>query len=70
MLALKRAERGEGVVVRLQERAGRATEFTFECAALGVNHRARIMPWEIKTLLVEGGAGKRAQVREVGMLEV
>jgi alpha-mannosidase len=70
MLALKRAERGEGVVVRLQERAGRATEFTFECAALGVNHRAQIKPWEIKTLLVEGGAGKRAQVREVSLLEV
>jgi alpha-mannosidase len=70
MLALKRAEHGDGVVVRLQERAGRATEFAFECAALGVNHRAQIKPWEIKTLLVEGGAGKRAQVREVGMLEV
>jgi alpha-mannosidase len=70
MLALKRAERGEGVVVRLQERAGRATEFNFECAALGVNHRAQIKPWEIKTLMIESGAGKRAQVREVGMLEV
>jgi len=70
LLALKRAERGEGVVVRLQERAGRATEFTFECAALGVSHRAQIKPWEIKTLLLEGGAGKRAQVREVSLLEV
>jgi alpha-mannosidase len=70
VLALKRAERGEGVVIRLQERAGRATEFAFECAALGVNHRAQIKPWEIKTLLVEGGAGNRAQVREVSMLEV
>jgi alpha-mannosidase len=69
-LALKRAERGEGVVVRLQERAGRATEFTFECAALGVSHRAQIKPWEIKTLLLEGGAGKRARVREVSLLEV
>jgi alpha-mannosidase len=70
VLALKRAERGEGVVVRLQERAGRATEFAFECAALGVSHRARIGPWEIKTLLVEAGAAGRAQVREVGLLEV
>jgi hypothetical protein len=70
MLALKRAERGEGVVVRLQERAGRATDFTFECAALGVQHRAQIKPWEIKTLLVESGAGKRGQVREVSLLEV
>jgi len=66
MLALKRAERGEGFVVRLQERAGRATEFAFECAALGVSHRAQIRPWEIKTLLIERGA----RVREVSMLEV
>jgi alpha-mannosidase len=70
MLALKRAERGDGIVVRFQERSGKATEFAFECAALGVNHRAQIKPWEIKTLLIEGVAGKRAQVREVSMLEV
>jgi alpha-mannosidase len=71
MLALKRAERGEGFVVRLQERAGRASEFTLESAALGLSHRAQIRPWEIKTLLLEGGApGRRAQVREVSMLEV
>ncbi|HJQ31300.1 MAG TPA: glycoside hydrolase family 38 C-terminal domain-containing protein [Pyrinomonadaceae bacterium] len=70
VMALKRAERGDGVVVRLQERSGRATEFAFECAALGVQHRAQIKPWEIKTLLVEGGAGRRAQVREVSLLEV
>lgn len=71
LLALKRAERGEGFVVRVQERAGRATEFTLESAALGVNHRAQIRPWEIKTLLIEGGvSGRRAQVREVNLLEV
>ncbi|HEX8150163.1 MAG TPA: glycoside hydrolase family 38 C-terminal domain-containing protein [Pyrinomonadaceae bacterium] len=70
LLALKRAERGEGVVVRVQERAGRATDFTLESAALGVNHRAQIKPWEVKTLLIEGGAsGRRAQVREVSLLE-
>jgi alpha-mannosidase len=70
LLALKRAERGTGIVVRVQERAGRATEFTLECPTLGVNHRAQIKPWEIKTLLVEGAAGQRAQVREVNLLEV
>jgi alpha-mannosidase len=71
LLAMKRAERGAGVVVRVQERAGRATEFTLECGALGVNHRAQIKPWEMKTLLIEGGvSGRRAQVREVNLLEV
>jgi alpha-mannosidase len=71
MLAMKRAESGQGFVVRVQERAGQATEFTLESAALGVNQRAQIKPWEIKTLLIEGGtAGRRAQVREVNLLEV
>jgi alpha-mannosidase len=71
LLALKRAERGDAVVVRVQERAGKATDFTLESAALGVNHRAQIKPWEIRTLLIEGGvSGRRAQVREVNLLEV
>ncbi|HEX7312471.1 MAG TPA: glycoside hydrolase family 38 C-terminal domain-containing protein [Pyrinomonadaceae bacterium] len=71
LLALKLAESGRGVVLRVQERAGKASEFTLESAALGVNHRAQIKPWEIKTLLIEGGASeRRAQVREVNVLEV
>jgi alpha-mannosidase len=67
--ALKRAEGGEGIILRLQEHAGRATEFAFECASLGVNYRALIGAWEIKTLLLTGGKGSRAQVREVSQLE-
>ncbi|HEX8290252.1 MAG TPA: glycoside hydrolase family 38 C-terminal domain-containing protein, partial [Pyrinomonadaceae bacterium] len=71
VLAMKRAERDGGFVVRVQERAGRASEFALESAALGVSHRAQIRPWEIKTLLIEGGtSGRRAQVREVNLLEV
>ena len=60
-----------GADVAAIERAGKATDFTLESAALGVNHRARIKPWEIRTLLIEGGvSGRRAQVREVNLLEV
>jgi len=71
LMALKRAESGQGVVVRVQERAGKASDFTLESAALGLSHRAQIRPWEIKTLLIEGGvSGRRAQVREVSLLEV
>jgi alpha-mannosidase len=66
LLSLKRAEGGDGSIVRVQERAGRATEFTLESATLGVSHRARINPWEIKTFLLTGA---RAQVREVNLLE-
>jgi alpha-mannosidase len=69
LLSLKRAETGDAAIVRVQERAGRATEFTLESAALNVSHRARINPWEIKTLLLTGGRGGRAQVREVNLLE-
>ncbi|MFL6211274.1 MAG: alpha-mannosidase [Pyrinomonadaceae bacterium] len=69
VLAIKRAEQGDGVIVRVQERAGKATEFSVESAVLGLNHKARINPWEIKTLLVEGASDKRVSVREVNLLE-
>ncbi|HEY0321777.1 MAG TPA: glycoside hydrolase family 38 C-terminal domain-containing protein [Pyrinomonadaceae bacterium] len=67
--ALKRAEDGESIIVRLQEHSGRATEFTLESAALGLSHRGQIKPWELRTLMVTGGSGKRAEVREVNLLE-
>ena len=69
VLALKRAEAGEGTVLRVQERAGRATELRVESAALGLSHRAQLRPWEVKTLLFETQPGGRARVREVSLLE-
>ncbi|HEV2762091.1 MAG TPA: glycoside hydrolase family 38 C-terminal domain-containing protein [Pyrinomonadaceae bacterium] len=69
VLALKRAESGDGFVLRVQERAGRATEFTVESDALNLKHRAQLKPWEVKTLLVEATRGVRSQVREVSLLE-
>jgi alpha-mannosidase len=69
LLALKRAEQGNGIIVRLQERAGKATEFTLGSTALGLNHRAQIKPWEIKTLLLMGAREKPLEVREVNLLE-
>jgi alpha-mannosidase len=69
VLALKRAEAGEGTVVRVQERAGRATELLVESAAMNLSHRAQLKPWEIKTLLIEAQRGGRARVREVSLLE-
>ncbi|HEX8634228.1 MAG TPA: glycoside hydrolase family 38 C-terminal domain-containing protein [Pyrinomonadaceae bacterium] len=69
LLSLKRAETGEGTIVRVQERAGQATEFTLESAPLGVSHKMQIKPWEIKTLLLAGERGAKAQVREVNLLE-
>ncbi|HEX8774153.1 MAG TPA: glycoside hydrolase family 38 C-terminal domain-containing protein [Pyrinomonadaceae bacterium] len=69
LTALKRAEAGDGIVLRLQERAGRATEYTVESPVLGLAHRGSIKPWEIKTLAVTGGKGKRQEVKEVNLLE-
>jgi len=69
LLSMKRAEQDEGTIVRVQERAGKATEFTLESAPLGVSHRAQIGPWEIKTLLLTSEKGRKSQVREVSLLE-
>jgi alpha-mannosidase len=67
--ALKRAEQGEGIIVRVQEHAGKQTEITLNSAVLGLKHSSQIKPWEIKTLLVTGGRGKSAAVKEVDLLE-
>jgi alpha-mannosidase len=67
--ALKRAEAGDAVVVRLQEHAGRPTEFTLESEVLGLNHKGQIKPWAVMTLTVNGGKGSRPDVKEVNLLE-
>ena len=67
--AIKRAEQGGGIIIRLQERAGKATEATVESAVMGLNQKVRLRPWEIKTLLVAGAKGRRAEAKEVNLLE-
>jgi alpha-mannosidase len=69
LTALKRAERGDGIVVRLQEHVGKATEFALESKTLGVNYQAQIKPWEIRTLLLTGAGGKQVTIKEVNLLE-
>jgi alpha-mannosidase len=69
MTALKRAEQGDGLVVRLQERAGRPAKFTLESSLLGLRHEGQIQPWELKTLSVTGAKGRRQEVKEVSILE-
>ncbi len=67
--AIKRAEQGEGIIMRLQEGAGQATEASVESPLLGINYRSQIKPWEIKTLMVERARGQRAEIRGVSLLE-
>jgi alpha-mannosidase len=66
--AIKRAERGEGTVIRLQERAGKPTEVSMAILPLGVNHKSQLGPWQIKTFLLNGKEA-RAEVKEVTLLE-
>ncbi|HVH69568.1 MAG TPA: glycosyl hydrolase-related protein, partial [Candidatus Dormibacteraeota bacterium] len=67
--AIKRAESGEGMIIRTQERSGKATEAVIDIPLLSVNHKVRLQPWEIKTLLIAGAKGERPSVKEVDLLE-
>jgi alpha-mannosidase len=67
--AIKRAEQGDGTILRLQERSGKATEASVEIPKLHVNHKVLLKPWEIKTLLVTGEKGQQREVKEVNLLE-
>jgi len=67
--AMKRAESGEGMIIRLQERTGAALTANLTSALLRLNHQIRFAPWEIKTLLVKSTKAKRAEVQEVSLLE-
>jgi alpha-mannosidase len=69
VLAIKRSEQGEGIVLRLQERSGKPTEASVEISTIGVNSKVRMKAWEIKTLLISRTRGKPIEVREVNLLE-
>jgi alpha-mannosidase len=69
VLAIKQAEGRDDVVVRLQERSGVTTEAKLRGSLWGLDHSAKLAPWEIKTLLVKSAKGKKAEVREVSLLE-
>lgn len=65
VLAIKRAEQGDDVIVRLQERAGSQITARVRSPMLKLDHSVTLQPWELKTLLVSRGG----QVREVSVLE-
>src|ERR1051325_5948905 len=67
--AIKRAEQGEGAIIRFQERAGKATEALIEIPTLGVKHQVTMRSWEIKTLFVQDRKGRNPEVKEVSLLE-
>jgi alpha-mannosidase len=75
VLAIKRPEgaqdgTGNQTIVRIQERAGKTVQASLKSAALGLDHTVDLDAWELKTLLVKSVNGRRAEVREVSLLEV
>jgi alpha-mannosidase len=69
VLAVKRAEQQDAIVVRLQERAGQTSEATLKSVPWGLDHKVALRPWEIKTLVVKSARGKTSDVQEVSLLE-
>jgi hypothetical protein len=68
VLALKKAEDGTGIIIRLQEMQGRRTTARVVLPHIGLNWRSAIGPWEVRSFIVAEVDG-RAVVREVDLLE-
>jgi alpha-mannosidase len=71
VLAIKQGEHAPGeTILRIQERAGSASQATLRSSRLGLNYTVSLTPFELKTLSIRHGAGSgRAVVREVSLLE-
>jgi alpha-mannosidase len=69
--AIKRAEGAAGeTIVRLQERAGKATQATLKSSPFGLDHTVPLAPFALKTVAIrQSGPQVRAEVREVSALE-
>jgi alpha-mannosidase len=68
ILAVKQAEDGSGVVLRMQEMRGHRAEARLEIPSLHVGWRGAVAPWEIKTLRISKADG-RASVIDADLLE-
>jgi alpha-mannosidase len=70
ILAIKRAEQSrDGLVIRLQERSGAATQAVLRSNVLGLDQQVALQPWELKTFIVERLAGGRTELHEVTSIE-
>ncbi len=68
VLAVKRAEDSEDLVIRLQETQGRRTTARVTLPPFDLDWSAALDPWEIRTIAVSKAKG-RTTVREVDLLE-
>jgi alpha-mannosidase len=69
VLAIKRAENKNAIVLRMQERSGKDTKASIKIRLLGVDHAVNLAPWELKTLLVKGAKGQ-IEISEASLLEI
>jgi alpha-mannosidase len=68
VLAVKRAEDGDGIVIRVQEMQGRKVDARISILGMQVDWRGAVNPWEIRTLKITATEG-RASVIVTDILE-
>jgi alpha-mannosidase len=68
VLAVKRAEDGKGIIIRLQEMRGQQTTAGIALLEMGLEGSVEIGPWEIRSFRVLNVKG-RARIRQVDLLE-
>ena len=69
VLAVKRAEKGGALVVRVQERSGKQTTARLRSSPLVLDEEFSLAPWELKTVSLDVQNRAHHRVREVGLLE-
>lgn len=69
VLSMKRSEDEDATIIRLQERSGTVTQASLKSTLLGLDHAVDLRPWELKTLLLKRVKDRKAEVREVSLLE-
>jgi len=70
VMAIKRAEGAEErIVIRIQERSGSPTAASLTSAALGLDQKVALRPWELKSVTVKPQPGGKAEVHESSSLE-
>jgi alpha-mannosidase len=68
VLAVKRAEDGKGIIIRLQEMQGQRTTARIALPEMGLDDSLEIGPWEIRSFRILNVNG-RPRVRQVDLLE-
>ena len=69
VLALKRAEWGRELVVRVQERSGKQTEARVRSSLLAMDEKLSLAPWELKTVSIDVQNRTSHRMRTLSILE-